>query len=62
MSWNSNAPIRFKLGSVALWNIMQKSHINKRDYATLAYLSERASAFYKDLSEAPRPVAMGDPR
>jgi hypothetical protein len=59
MSWATNNPIRFHLGTVAIWNRLTKSTVDLRD-GTLQFLQEAAPALFKDLVEAPRPVAMGD--
>ena len=61
MSWHVNNPIRFHLGSIALWNLLTKTNINLRD-GVLTRLAEAAPALFKDLVEAPRPVSMGDAR
>ena len=57
MSWATNSPIRFHLGSVALWNLLTKTNIDLRD-GVLTKLAEAAPALFKDLVEAPRPATM----
>jgi len=59
MSWAVNNPIRFKLGTIALWNALTKNTVDLRD-GTLQFLQEAAPAIFKDLVESPRPVSMGD--
>ena len=59
MSWANNSPIRFYLGSIAIWSRLTKTNIDLRD-GVLGKLQEAAPALFKDLIEAPRPVAMGD--
>jgi hypothetical protein len=61
MSWNSNAPIHFRLGQIAMWNRLTKSTVDLRD-GVLQKLQEAAPALYQDLIEAPRPTCMGDAR
>lgn len=58
MSWTNNSPIRFKLGSVALWNRLTKRVVDLRD-PTLGFLQKHAPEQFKDLVEAPRPATMG---
>jgi hypothetical protein len=59
MSWATNNPIRFHLGSICIWNRLTKRTVDLRD-GTLQFLQEAAPALFKDLVEAPRPSAMGD--
>lgn len=59
MSWHNNSPIKFKLGTIAIWNRLTKRVVDLRD-PTLGFLQEAAPAVFKDLIEAPRPIAMGD--
>jgi hypothetical protein len=59
MSWNSNAPIKYKLGTIAIWNRLTKSTVDLRD-GVLSKLQEAAPALYQDLISAPRPNSMGD--
>jgi hypothetical protein len=59
MSWEVNSPIKFRLGTIAIWNRLTKRVVDLRD-PTLGFLSEAAPILFKDLVEAPRPVSMGD--
>ena len=59
MSWATNAPLRFRLYDICLWNRLTKRTVDLRD-GTLTFLQEAAPALFKDLIEAPRPVSMGD--
>lgn len=61
MSWNSNSPIHFRLGTLAIWSRLTKSTVDLRD-GVLQKLQEAAPALYQDLIEAERPVSMGDSR
>jgi hypothetical protein len=61
MSWHNNAPIKFRLGTIAMWNRLTATTVDLRD-GVLQKLQEAAPALYKDLIEAPRPEAMGDNR
>lgn len=55
MSWNSNAPLHFKLGTIAIYNRLTKRTVDLRD-GVLAQLQDAAPALYKDLVEAPCPA------
>lgn len=57
MSWNSNAPIRFKLGTIAIYNLLTRRVIDGSD-PTLGLLKERAPALFQDLIESPNPTTM----
>lgn len=57
MSWATNAPIKFRLYDIALWNRLTKSTMDLRD-GTIQFLSEAAPALFKDMVEAPRPATM----
>jgi hypothetical protein len=59
MSWTSNAPLPFRLGTVAIWNKLTKRVVDLRD-PTLGFLKEVAPALFEDLVTSPRPTAMGD--
>ncbi len=59
MSWESNAPIRFQLGSIVIWNRLTKKTVDLRDGA-LTQLQKFAPEQFQDLMSAPRPFAMGD--
>lgn len=59
MSWTSNTPIRFRLGTLAMWNLLTKRVVNLKD-PTLSYLKEAAPALFEDLVSSPRPTSMGD--
>jgi hypothetical protein len=59
MSWETNHPIKFRLGTVCIWNRLTKRTVDLRD-GVLQKLQEAAPILYKDLIEAPRPTAMGD--
>lgn len=56
MSWNSNAPIRFKLGTVAIWNLLNR-RVVKND-VSLGVLRGAAPAFFEDLISAPTPATL----
>ena len=57
MSWATNSPIRFHLGSIAIWSCLTKTNIDLRD-GVLTKLAEAAPVLFKDLVEAPRPATM----
>ena len=57
MSWHVNNPIRFHLGTLAIWSCLTKTNIDLRD-GVLTKLAEAAPALFKDLVEAPRPATM----
>ena len=57
MSWATNNPIRFHLGTLAIWSCLTKTNIDLRD-GVLTKLAEAAPALFKDLVEAPRPATM----
>lgn len=57
MSWNTNAPIRFKLGTVAIWNLLTRRVVKGSD-KTLSLLKERAPALFEDLVKSPTPATM----
>lgn len=57
MSWNSNAPIKFKLGTIAIWNKLTETTVDYRD-GVLSKLAEAAPALFKDLVESPKPTSM----
>lgn len=59
MSWATNAPLKFRLYDIALWNRLTKSTVDLRD-GVLTRMQEVAPALFKDLIEAPRPTASGD--
>ena len=59
MSWHNNSPINFKLGILAMWNLLTKHVVDGTD-STLALLKERAPGYFEDLIQSPRPTAMGD--
>lgn len=59
MSWHNNTPIKFRLGTIAIWNRLTKSTVDLRD-GVLQKLQDAAPVLYKDLIEAERPTAMGD--
>lgn len=56
MSWHSNATIRFKLGTVALYNLLTR-RVVKND-RTLDLLKTTAPALFQDLIESPTPTSM----
>lgn len=59
MAWDSNQPIRFQLGSIAIWNRFTKGTVNLRD-GVLTQLQKWAPEQFEELMTAPRPKAMGD--
>jgi len=61
VSWNSNAPIKFKLGTVAIWNLLTRRIIdgsNNRHGVTLGLLRGIAPALFEDLITSPTPTTM----
>ena len=59
MSWATNNPIKFKLGTLVIWNRLTKNNIDLRD-DVLNRLQAAAPAFFKDLIEAPMPTTMSN--
>jgi hypothetical protein len=57
VSWHNNTPIRFHLGTLAIWARLTKNTVDLRD-GVLQKLQDSAPALYKDLIEAPRPTTM----
>ena len=57
MSWETNHPIKFRLGTTAIWNRLTKRTVDLRD-GVLQKLAEAAPILYKDLTEAPLPTTM----
>lgn len=57
MSWNSNAPIHFKLGTTALWNLLTRRVVDGSN-PTLGLLKETAPALFEDLIQSPTPATM----
>lgn len=56
MSWTSNAPIHFRLGTIALWNCLTR-RVVKND-TTLDLLKKAAPALFEDLINSPTPATM----
>jgi len=59
MAWESNQPIHFRLGSIAIWNRLTRKTVDMRD-GVLTQLQKWAPEQFEDLVSAPRPIAMGD--
>lgn len=57
MSWNSNSPIRFKFGTICLWNLLTKNVVDGSD-PTLGLLKQTAPALFEDLVTSPTPTTM----
>lgn len=57
VSWNSNSPIHFKLGTVCLWNLLTKRVVDGAD-PTLGLLKRTAPALFEDLIQSPTPETM----
>ena len=60
MSWDNNAPIRFQLGTVALWNLFFRRGVIDGNSPTLKVLQESlvGARQFEDLTKAPLPVSM----
>ena len=57
MSWETNHPIKFRLGTICIWNRLTKRTVDLRD-GVLQKLQEAAPILYKDLTEASLPTTM----
>lgn len=58
MSWDTNHTLRFKLGTVALWNLLTKCRVIDGTDQTLALIKTHAPEQFEDLTKAPLPTTM----
>ena len=68
MSWDSNAPIHFKLGSIALWNLLtQKRAIDaqsptlgllKSSFERMANVTHGVRNEFEDMTTRPLPTTL----
>lgn len=72
MSWTSNAPIRFKLGTIALWNLLtQKRTIDaqsptlgllKSSFERMADVTPGVTNEFEDMTTRPLPTTLARSR
>lgn len=58
MSWTTNAPIRFQLGTIALWNLFFKRGVVNGNDPALQLIKQAAPKQFEDLTSAPLPATM----
>jgi hypothetical protein len=60
MSWDNNAPIRFQLGTIALWNLFFKRGTIDGNNPALNVIKDSlvGARQFEDLTKAPLPVSM----
>ena len=53
-------PIHFRLGQIAMWNLLTRRKVIDLTDPTLGMLKEAAPALFEDLVSSPRPTTMGE--
>jgi hypothetical protein len=55
MSWDTNHTIRFKLGTIALWNLLTQRRVIDGGDPSLALIKTHAPDQFEELTKAPLP-------